>query len=165
MLSSLVRTTLRATTTKLTAASAATATAHTPATGAAMARYGALVEIWKGSNGRLSSSTPYAVDGPDGDHDLEDVEEHMEAVNRIIDVASFTEDADAITEMHDAVFGGKTLFAVDAPDGEHDLEAMEEHLTGVNRIINSASALEDPLEVKHEQEMQAETFDFDNSKY
>jgi hypothetical protein len=72
----------------------------------------------------LSSSTPYAVDAPDGDHDLEHIEEHMEGVNRIIDVASVTEDADAITEMHDAVFGGKTMFAVDAPDGEHDFEDL-----------------------------------------
>ena len=39
----------------------------------------------------------------------------------MVDVASITEDADAITEMHDAVLG-KTLFAVDAPDGEHDME-------------------------------------------
>ena len=36
-------------------------------------------------------------------------------------VAAVTEDADAITEMHDAVLG-KKLFAVDAPDGEHDYE-------------------------------------------
>ena len=69
------------------------------------------------------SSTPYAVDAPDGDHDLENIEEHMEGVNRIIDVAAVTEDAQAITEMHDAVLG-KTLFAVDAPDGEHDFEDM-----------------------------------------
>ena len=163
MLSSLTRTTLRATITKLPAA-AATVAFRAPVAETAVARYASRF---------LSTLTPYAVDGPDGDHDLEDVEEHMEAVNRIIDVASVTEDADAITEMHDAVFGGKTLFAVDAPDGEHDLEAMEEHLTGVNRIINSASALEDPLEVKHEQEMQSEIrkkrFDsdlvFENSKY
>ncbi len=47
----------------------------------------------------------------------------MEGVNRIIDVAAVTEDAQAITEMHDAVLG-KTLFAVDAPDGEHDFEDM-----------------------------------------
>lgn len=32
-----------------------------------------------------------------------------------------TEDASAINAMHDAVLGN-TLFAVDAPDGEHDLE-------------------------------------------
>jgi len=36
-------------------------------------------------------------------------------------LASITEDADAITEMHEAVLG-KQLFAVDGPDGEHDLE-------------------------------------------
>jgi hypothetical protein len=57
-------------------------------------------------------------------HDFEHFEEHMEGVKRIIDVASVTEDADAITEMHDAVFGGKAMFAVDAPDGEHDFEDL-----------------------------------------
>ncbi len=36
-------------------------------------------------------------------------------------MASVTENADEITEVHNAVFG-ETLFAVDAPDGEHDLE-------------------------------------------
>lgn len=49
----------------------------------------------------------------------------------------------------------------------------EEHLAGVDRIINSASALEDPHEVKHEQEMKEEimkkNYDpdrvFENSKY
>lgn len=34
-----------------------------------------------------------------------------------MDVASVTEDAQAINEMHEAVLG-KTLFAVDGPDGE-----------------------------------------------
>ena len=160
MLSSLARTTLRATAVNLPAAVAA---AHSPATRrAAAARY---------TSRFLSSSTPYAVDGPDGDHDLEDVEEHMAGVNRIIDIASVTEDAGAITEIHDAVFGGKTFFAVDGPDGEHDLEDMEEHLTEVNRIISSASALEDPLEMKHEHDMQEEIRKidsdrvFENSKY
>ena len=63
------------------------------------------------------------------------------------------------------------MFAVDAPDGEHDLEDLEEHLLGVDRIINSASALEDPLEVKHEQDlreqirMKHEDRMFRNSKY
>ena len=123
------------------------------------------------SSSRCLGSFPYAVDAPDGDHDLEDIEEHMKGVQRIIDVASVTEDADAITEMHIAVFGGKKLFAVDAPDGEHDLEDLEEHLLGVDRIINSASALEDPLEVKHEQDlkeqirMKHEDRMFRNSKY
>ncbi len=41
---------------------------------------------------------------------------------RTIDVASVTEDAKAINMVHDAVLGGKQVFAVDAPDGEHDLE-------------------------------------------
>jgi hypothetical protein len=37
-------------------------------------------------------------------------------------VASVTEDAQAINMMHDQVLGGKQPFAVDSPDGEHDLE-------------------------------------------
>mmetsp|Transcript_15928 Transcript_15928/g.26897 ORF Transcript_15928/g.26897 Transcript_15928/m.26897 type:complete len:161 (-) Transcript_15928:144-626(-) len=160
MLSSLARTTHRLATTKLPTA-AAFGPAHTPATRAAVARYASRF---------LSSMTPYAVDGPDGDHDLEDVEEHMEGVNRIIDFAAVTEDADSITKMHEAVLG-TTLFAVDAPDGEHDLEDVEEHMTGVDRIIDEASALEDPLEVKQEQHLQEEIrkksadLEFENSKY
>lgn len=101
----------RAATTKLPAA----AIRGAPVAQATVARYASRF---------LSSSTPYAVDAPDGDHDHEHIEEHMEGVNRIIDVASVTEDADAITEMHDAVFGGKAMFAVDAPDGEHDFEDL-----------------------------------------
>ena len=54
------------------------------------------------SSSRCFGSFPYAVDAPDGDHDLEDIGEHMKGVQRIIDVASITEDANAITEMHDA---------------------------------------------------------------
>ena len=38
-------------------------------------------------------------------------------------MASIAEDADSITEMHNAVFE-KQMFAVDGPDGEHDLEDM-----------------------------------------
>ena len=48
-------------------------------------------------------------------------EESSSWAKRTIDLASITEDADAITEMHEAVLG-KQLFAVDGPDGEHDLE-------------------------------------------
>jgi hypothetical protein len=48
-------------------------------------------------------------------------EECAEWAKRVIDVASVTEDADSITEMHRAVFE-KQPFAVDSPDGEHDLE-------------------------------------------
>ena len=50
-------------------------------------------------------------------------EESRNWAKRTIDVASVTEDADAITEMHDAVLG-KKVFAVDGPDGEHDLENL-----------------------------------------
>ena len=95
----------RAATTKLPAA----AIRGAPVAQATVARYASRF---------LSSSTPYAVDASH-----EHIEEHMEGVNRIIDVAAVTEDAQAITEMHDAVLG-KTLFAVDAPDGEHDFEDM-----------------------------------------
>ncbi len=159
MLSSLIRTTIRFKATKLPAAAAFSAR-RAPVAQAYVTRYAS----------RFLSSTPFAVDGPDGDHDLEDVEEHLEGVNRIINVAAVTENADAITEMHEAVFGS-SLFAVDAPDGEHDLEDVEEHLTGVDRIIDEASALEDPLEVKHEQDLQEDIRKrcadrvFENSKY
>eukprot|EP01083_Nonionella_stella_P073327 198197_1 len=94
----------------------------------------------------------------------------MDGVNRIINTAAVTEDADAITKIHEAVFD-TNLFAVDAPDGEHDLEDVEEHLSGVDRIIDEASALEDPLEVKQEQHLQEEIRkksadqEFENSKY
>ena len=42
-------------------------------------------------------------------------------MKRVVAVASVTEDAAAINESHNSVLG-KTLFAVDAPDGEHDME-------------------------------------------
>jgi len=48
-------------------------------------------------------------------------EESTEWARRTVDVASATEDTAAINEMHNQVLA-KTLFAVDAPDGEHDLE-------------------------------------------
>jgi hypothetical protein len=51
-------------------------------------------------------------------------EESSGWVKQTILVALVTEDADAITEMHDAVLLGKRVYAVDAPDGEHDLEDM-----------------------------------------
>ncbi|KAL7440868.1 hypothetical protein ACHAXM_007495, partial [Skeletonema potamos] len=133
--------------TKLPAA-AATVAFRAPVAEAAVARYASRF---------MSTLTPYAVDGPDGDHDLEDVEEHMEGVNRIINVAAVTEDAQAIVEMHEAVLG-KTLFAVDAPDGEHDFEDVEEHLSGVNRIIDEASLWEEAEEVKEQQKLREDTF-------
>ena len=49
-------------------------------------------------------------------------------------MASITEDAAAINEMHDAVLG-KTLFAVDAPDGEHDLEDVVSSIASCFRTI------------------------------
>ena len=51
-------------------------------------------------------------------------EESSSWVERTILVASVTEDADAITEMHDAVLSGKRVYAVDGPDGEHDFEDL-----------------------------------------
>ena len=116
--------------------------------------------VWNGAQvavraaPRFFSGEPFAVDAPDGEHDLQDIvslfacylpliqtnkswsafsnfmywctiqpkqEESSSWAKRTIDVASVTEDADAITEMHHAVLG-KQMFAVDGPDGEHDLE-------------------------------------------
>ena len=80
------------------------------------------------------------------------------------------EDADAITETHNAVLGHK-IYACDAPDGEHDLEMEEEHLKAVNSIINQASVLEDADEVRDMQhrceELRKKRLDTDfyNSKY
>ena len=99
--------------------------------------------------------TAYACDRPDGDHDLQDVEESSDWAKRTIDIASVVENADKITATHEAVFG-ETLFAVDAPDGEHDMELQEEHLTGVNNIIDQASVLESPDEVRYEQQRREE---------
>mmetsp|Transcript_10628 Transcript_10628/g.23362 ORF Transcript_10628/g.23362 Transcript_10628/m.23362 type:complete len:161 (-) Transcript_10628:185-667(-) len=119
---------------------------------------------------RFMGSEPFAVDAPDGDHDLQDLEESSEWTKRTIDVASVLEDADAITEKHNAVLDSSS-FAVDAPDGEHDLEDVEEHLAGVERIINSASVLEDSEEVKEkhlrQEEIRKQTVErsFENSKY
>ena len=48
----------------------------------------------------------------------------MEGVKRIIDFASISEDASSINMEHDAVKIGKPIFAVDAPDGEHDFEDL-----------------------------------------
>ncbi|KAL3787555.1 hypothetical protein ACHAWO_006412 [Cyclotella atomus] len=101
-------------------------------------------------------SSHYAVDAPDGEHDLQDVEESSMWAKRTIDVASVTEDAKAINMVHDAVLGGKQVFAVDAPDGEHDLEDVEEHMAGVERIINEAYLFENPDEVKEQQQFRQE---------
>jgi hypothetical protein len=98
------------------------------------------------------SEKPFAVDAPDGDHDLQDLEESIEWTRRTLEVASITEDAAAINKIHDAVLG-KNLFAVDAPDGEHDLEDVEEHMKGVNRIIDEASILEDAKVVREQQSL------------
>ena len=199
------------------------------------------------STTRFTSANAYAVDRPDGDHDLQDIvcilyhcfssllfayqliiqthlhtmllsfltlntckyytiqEESSEWAKRTIDVAAVTEDADAITEMHDAVLG-KKVFAVDAPDGEHDYEDVvsfsilfyiifefrsivytlsynlhihiyieyeiqEEHLKGVTNIIDQASVLENPDDVRDEQHRREENHkinpdtQFYNQKY
>ncbi|KAL7438458.1 hypothetical protein ACHAXH_003499 [Discostella pseudostelligera] len=98
----------------------------------------------------MSGGSLYAVDAPNGDHDLQDVEESTDWVKRVVAVASATEDAAAINESHNAVLG-KILFAVDAPDGEHDMEDVEEHMKGVENIIQEASLFENPEEVRQQQ--------------
>lgn len=45
---------------------------------------------------------------------------------------------------------------VDAPDGEHDLEDVEEHHRGVESIILNASIFEKPDQVVKQQNMRAE---------
>lgn len=146
-------------------------------------------------------------------------EESADWAKRAVDVASVTENADEITEVHNAVFGD-TLFAVDAPDGEHDLEdvvsfyskvddinhfsdnlclnsklvpafnmniiqhysgptisiicslkSQEEHLTGINKIIDTASVLESPEEIEEQRRLEEERAkramerEFQNPKY
>jgi len=49
------------------------------------------------------STTPFAVDAPDGDHDLQDLEESSEWAQRTVNVASVTEDTATINQIHDAV--------------------------------------------------------------
>lgn len=101
--------------------------------------------IWKA----VKSSTPtppYAVDAPDGEHDLEDLEEHGAGVEGIVDFAAEHEDANKINMSHDAGTGSGA-FAVDAPDGEHDLEDLEEHAAGVENMIDFASKREDVDEI------------------
>ena len=46
---------------------------------------------------------------------------------------------------------------VDAPDGEHDLEDVEEHHRGVESIILTASMFEKPDQVMKQQMMRTET--------
>lgn len=103
----------------------------------------------------MSGGSLYAVDAPNGDHDLQDMEESTDWVNRVVAVASVTEDAAAINESHNFVLG-KTLFAVDAPDGEHDMEDVEEHMKGVENIIIEASLFENPEEVRKQQHFRDE---------
>jgi len=87
-------------------------------------------------------------------------------------VASVVEDADSITEMHDAVFS-KNVYASTGADGEHDLEDVEEHQLSVKRIIDQASVLEDPETIREQQrlkeEMRQKSYNpdavFYNSKY
>mmetsp|Transcript_7470 Transcript_7470/g.16297 ORF Transcript_7470/g.16297 Transcript_7470/m.16297 type:complete len:155 (+) Transcript_7470:306-770(+) len=138
MLTSITLATLRA----ASRAAAPMMASRAPVFQAATARYAS----------RFMGGTPYAVDAPDGDHDLKDMAESSEWTKKTVDVASVLEDAQAINEMHDAVLG-KKLFAVDAPDGEHDLEDVEEHKDGVERIIEEARLFENPDEVKEQQKL------------
>eukprot|EP01083_Nonionella_stella_P000388 1124_1 len=118
-----------------------------------------------------TSKNAYACDSPDGIHDLQDLEESSDWAKRIIDVSAVVENADAITATHESVLNNKQIYACDAPDGEHDLEMEEEHLNAVNSIINQASVLEDPNEVRDMQHRREEQnkkrldTDFYNSKY
>ncbi len=54
-------------------------------------------------------------------------------MRRVVAVASVTEDAAAINESHNAVLG-KTLFAVDAPDGEHDMEDVVSQESAIRTV-------------------------------
>ncbi len=120
-------------------------------------------------------------------------------MKRVVAVASVTEDAAAINESRNSVLG-TTLFAVDAPDGEHDMEDVvsqesqyclgaiaqhtqekevhvphaanpksnhsiynhvccamqEEHMKGVENIIMEASLFENPEEVRKQQHFRDE---------
>jgi len=103
----------------------------------------------------MSGESLYAVDAPNGDHDLQEIEESTDWVQRVVAVASATEDAAAINESHNAVLG-KVLWAVDGPDGEHDMEDVEEHMKGVENIIKEASLFENPEEIRKQQHFRDE---------
>jgi len=87
----------------------------------------------------LSTKT-FAVDAPDGEHDLSDLEEHAAGVEDIIQYAALHEKRDKIIEDHAA--GLSSAFAVDAPDGDHDLQDLEEHALGVETIIDFCAKVE-----------------------
>uniref|UniRef100_A0A7S4J9E2 Uncharacterized protein n=1 Tax=Odontella aurita TaxID=265563 RepID=A0A7S4J9E2_9STRA len=82
-------------------------------------------------------------------------EEHKKAVDNIIDYAARFENAEEIDRMHET--GKAKVFAVDAPDGEHDLKDLEEHAAGVNKIIDEAAFLENAEVVRKHQKMQEDT--------
>eukprot|EP00567_Pseudictyota_dubia_P018319 CAMPEP_0197433180 /NCGR_PEP_ID=MMETSP1175-20131217/1117_1 /TAXON_ID=1003142 /ORGANISM="Triceratium dubium, Strain CCMP147" /LENGTH=172 /DNA_ID=CAMNT_0042961481 /DNA_START=190 /DNA_END=708 /DNA_ORIENTATION=+ len=107
-------------------------------------------EVNKAPEGKL-----YAVDAPDGEHDMEDLEEHKKGVEDIINFAANNEDPNAINAVHAA--GSAKAFAVDAPDGEHDLEDVEEHGQQVSSFIDDAAKMEDPDEIKRQQELRGAT--------
>jgi hypothetical protein len=67
-------------------------------------------------------------------------EESSTWAKRTIDVASVTEDTKTINEIHDAVLGNQ-MFAVDAPDGEHDLEDVVSVLQTGSFGMNSVDLL------------------------
>lgn len=94
-----------------------------------------------------ASSKPdiFAVDAPNGEHDLEDVEEHAKAVEEIIEFAASHENPDEINALHET--GKPEFYAVDAPNGEHDLEDVEEHKKGVEEIIEFAATHENADEI------------------
>mmetsp|Transcript_41942 Transcript_41942/g.127176 ORF Transcript_41942/g.127176 Transcript_41942/m.127176 type:complete len:177 (+) Transcript_41942:155-685(+) len=76
------------------------------------------------ASARALSTKIYAVDAPDGEHDFQDREEHANGVGTIIGFAATTENAATIEAERAAGQAPPGVFAVDAPDGEHDLEEL-----------------------------------------
>ena len=66
------------------------------------------------------------------------------------------EDAAVIGAAHVAGFS-KGAFAVDAPDGEHDLQDFEEHGAQVKDFIEEAANVEDPVKIKKQQDLRNRT--------
>uniref|UniRef100_A0A7S4N0I5 Uncharacterized protein n=1 Tax=Odontella aurita TaxID=265563 RepID=A0A7S4N0I5_9STRA len=99
------------------------------------------------ASARALSTKIYAVDAPDGEHDFQDREEHANGVGTIIGFAATTENAATIEAERAAGQAPPGVFAVDAPDGEHDLEELEEHKKAVDNIIDYAARFENAEEI------------------
>ena len=61
-----------------------------------------------------------------------------------------------LTDLVSSLTCSSTAKKVDAPDGEHDLEDVEEHHRGVQSIIANASVFEKPDEIIKQQAMRIE---------